>query len=351
MDFFSQKRNVVISAIIALLFVLVIIMSIVINCKTADLEKANDKLKAANGTIDKYSAQIEEYKQSNDQMQSQIDSITAENESLKQQMTELAAKKSAAASSGQAQPVVNPAPNPITDEEYNKKIERTNNLIISMSLPRVTQKPSKPKVCYLTFDDGPSNVTPFILDILRRYNVKATFFVIGNGKLDLLPEIAASGHTIGLHSNTHIYSGIYTSIESYLLDLRELSKKVEAKTGIKSNVVRFPGGSSNTVSQKYCPGLMTILSGLLPDMGYSYFDWNVVSGDADKSKMPAEIIAGNVINRCANKDSVCVLMHDAPSKITTAEALPVIIENLSGMGFTFEPLTASTFGYHQAVNN
>lgn len=206
-------------------------------------------------------------------------------------------------------------------------------------------------MCYLTFDDGPSKNTPAILDILKKYNVKATFFVIGTGDMSKLKRIDAEGHAIGLHSNCHVYSNIYSSMDAYLSDLYAISKKVENTIGKRVNILRFPGGSSNTVSAKYKKGLMRELSIRMPNMGYSYFDWNVSSGDADRAVVPAQEIVDGTIRRSTGKSSLCILMHDAPAKTTTVTALPVIITKLKAMGYTFEPITATTHGYHQAVNN
>ncbi len=236
-----------------------------------------------------------------------------------------------------------------------QKLIEAEKLTALQNSPQSTY-PSKEKICYLTFDDGPSDNTLKILDILDRYNAKATFFVIGNtGKLDYVKQIHARGHVVGLHSNSHqIYqkaNNIYASTEAYFNDLNAISSKVEQLIGIKSKIIRFPGGGSNTQSAKFCKGIMTRLTNQVKAKGYAYFDWNVDSGDASGNRVPASTIVNNVLAQSRNKNSVCVLMHDTAAKTTTVEALPAILEGLSKMGFRFEGLTVNSNGYWHPVNN
>ncbi len=213
------------------------------------------------------------------------------------------------------------------------------------------------KVCYLTFDDGPSStVTSRILDTLEKYGVKATFFVTGDGNLSMLKEMYEAGHTIGLHANNHTYSAIYKSSEAYFNDLNTLSDKVYEKIGVRSKIIRFPGGSNNTVSKKYCTGIMTELAYKVQQQGYQYVDWNVDSLDANDNyfvgnKTPKDTIVKNILNSAKNKDKICVLMHDIAVKTTTADALPEIIEGLKEQGFRFEALTTESPVFHFKVAN
>ncbi len=215
------------------------------------------------------------------------------------------------------------------------------------------------KVCYLTFDDGPSTaVTTRILETLQKYNAKATFFV-ANGSKSMLTKIKDGGHAIGLHTDTHDYD-IYKSKEAYFKDLNAISDKVYAAVGIRSKIIRFPGGSSNTVSKSRCKGIMSVLVEEVERQGYAYFDWNVDSNDANASKMqvidgkkrtPKATIVNSVLNSAKGKDKICVLMHDIAVKTTTADALPEIIEGLRDMGYRFEALTTSSPVFHMKVNN
>ena len=219
-----------------------------------------------------------------------------------------------------------------------------------------TNTNSDEMVCYLTFDDGPSKtVTYSILDTLDRYNVKATFFVTGTGYTDGYVDIVKRGHTIGLHTNTHEWS-IYKSTEAYFNDLQKVSDKVYEKTLIRSKIIRFPGGSSNTVSRKQCKGIMTTLTKMVEEKGYNYIDWNVDSTDALNNNRTKEDILNSVLKYCLDKNGkpqkeICVLMHDTGAKKATAEALPEIIEGLSKLGYTFKALDINSNGFHHDVNN
>lgn len=208
------------------------------------------------------------------------------------------------------------------------------------------------KVAYLTFDDGPSKNTAKILDILDRYKVKATFFVKYNSGYEATyKDIVKRGHTIALHSYTHDYAKIYRSTSAYYDDLNKLSDYVEKVTGVESKILRFPGGSSNTISRSYCRGIMSTLTKSVQNKGYRYYDWNVDSGDADAVTVSESRIISNIKNRCGSQKQAVILMHDASSKTTTAAALPEIIEYLKSKGYDIQPITESTPVIHHGVNN
>ncbi len=200
------------------------------------------------------------------------------------------------------------------------------------------------KVAYLTFDDGPSKNTEEILDILDRYNVKATFFVISKKNMNSKYRmIAERGHTIALHAYTHSYSKIYKSEDAYFSDLTKIGDKVYELTGVRSKIIRFPGGSSNTVHRKYCKGIMDKLKKSVTQKGYIYHDWNIDSGDASANNVPAEKLLSNIQKNIKNKNVIDILMHDTgDSKQTTVEALPSIIEYLLSEGYKILPITETT---------
>ena len=222
-------------------------------------------------------------------------------------------------------------------------------VVTTTSTAAETGKPSQSsevpdKVAYLTFDDGPSENTERILDILDQYGVKATFFVIGKKNMDdRYRMIVKRGHTIALHCNTHSYSQIYKSEKAYFDDLTKISDKVFDLTGVRSKIIRFPGGSSNTVHRKYCKGLMDKLKVSVTEKGYIYHDWNVDSGDASGKNIAPEKLIDNVKKYSKNKDVIDILMHDTgESKQTTVDALPEIIEYLLSEGYTILPITENT---------
>lgn len=183
---------------------------------------------------------------------------------------------------------------------------------------------------YLTFDDGPSCNTDEILDILAQYDVKATFFVVGKTdekSVAAYQRIVEEGHTLGMHSYSHKYEEIYQSVDSFAQDMGELQEYLYEITGVWSRYVRFPGGSSNTVSQV---DMMELIS-YLKEQGIRYFDWNVSSGDASRETLSKETIVENVLRDVQKHDTAIVLMHDAADKPTTVEALPEILEELFAM--------------------
>lgn len=197
------------------------------------------------------------------------------------------------------------------------------------------------RVAYLTFDDGPSENTDEILDILDQYDVKATFFVIYHKNMEeKYREIVERGHTIALHSYTHNYKKVYSSEEAYFDDLTKIHDYVYSVTGVDSRIIRFPGGSSNTVSNKYCKGIMEKLKVDVPARGYIYHDWNVDSTDASGNNRDPEVLLNNVKARLTKNRKSNILMHDTGKmKQTTVQALPSIIEYVRSQGYEMEPLT------------
>lgn len=194
------------------------------------------------------------------------------------------------------------------------------------------------KVCYLTFDDGPSTEnTEKILKVLDDYDIKATFFVINHRDEEndeLYQKIVKKGHTIGIHSYSHNYEKIYQSVGEWLSDFSQMSDKIEQLTGVKPEIFRFPGGSVNTYNTKiYVP-----LAAEMLRRGYTYYDWNVSSGDASYVILPKEDIVQNVLNGVFDSGESIILMHDSNEKTTTVEALPEIIEALLEQGYVFEKL-------------
>ena len=206
------------------------------------------------------------------------------------------------------------------------------------------------KVIYLTFDDGPSKNTKDILETLDKYNVKATFFVTCSDYLEeLSKEIVKKGHTIALHTCTHKYSYIYSSIDNYFNDLNNISNLVEKYVGIKSKYVRFPGGSSNTISKNYSNGIISKLSSNLKEKGYKYFDWNIDSNDAGGASKEKEYL--NVIEslKSNDRDINIVLMHD--TKDSTKEVLESIIKDALNLGYSFSNINEYTKEIHHNINN
>lgn len=202
---------------------------------------------------------------------------------------------------------------------------------------------------YLTFDDGPNEgTTNVILDILRDEGVSATFFVTCNGPDYLINRIVNEGHTIALHTASHNYSYVYSSIDNYFADLNTVSNRVKNLTGIDSKIIRFPGGSSNTVSRNYKYHIMTDLTSMVLERGYRYYDWNVDSKDAGGAGSSYQVYS-NVINNLSYSRANMVLMHDI--KPQTRDALRDIIRFGKDNGFKFEKITMDTYMIRHGVNN
>lgn len=210
---------------------------------------------------------------------------------------------------------------------------------------------SNEKVVYLTFDDGPSENTQKIMDILARYNAKATFFVTGrNQKYNyLIKDAYNAGHTIALHTYSHDYQTVYSSVEAYFDDLNKVGQMVKNEIGFVPHYIRFPGGSSNTISRKYCQGIMSTLTKEVVERGYQYYDWNGDSTDASGNHVAVDKLIRN--GTLCHDNNVMILCHDTQVKDTTVQALPAIIEHYQNLGYTFKGIDDTTYTPHQGVNN
>lgn len=198
------------------------------------------------------------------------------------------------------------------------------------------------KRVYLTFDDGPSKYTDEILDVLAEYNVKATFFVVGDTSEEakaLYKRIINEGHSIGIHSYSHRYYEIYASEEAFFEDFYLLSDYIYDVTGVRPDICRLPGGSSNTVSKIN----MAEIVNELESQGITCYDWNISGGDAEGHKLSSGQIASNVLNGVNNFQTSIVLLHDGKDKATTVEAVRLILEDLTNQEkLEIKPITEET---------
>ncbi len=204
------------------------------------------------------------------------------------------------------------------------------------------------KVIYLTFDDGPGIYTEELLNILDKYDVKATFFVTAQFTkfLPLLTREAESGHTVALHTKTHNWN-LYRSFENYYKDFTDMNKIIEEYTGKKTKLFRFPGGGSNTISKGKSTGVINYIASKMQSGGYTYFDWNVDSGDAAGAN--SKKIYDNVINGVSSRNYSVVLMHDI--KRPTIDTIESIIVWGLNNGYTFKTLSSDSPTVHHHVNN
>ena len=220
--------------------------------------------------------------------------------------------------------------------------DEANNTSTEERKVYVKNKEAGSRVIYLTFDDGPGAYTNQLLDILKKYNVKVTFFVTGKGDDSIIKREYDEGHTVALHTNTHNYNYIYSSQENYFEDLYAIRNRVKRITGIESNIIRFPGGTSNTVSKIS----MRELAKEVTNRGFYYFDWNVSSGDAGGTTT-SDGVYNNVISNLKSGSSV-VLQHDI--KKFSVDAVERIIQYGLDNGYTFKALDETSPVVHHGAN-
>ncbi|MDF2800413.1 MAG: hypothetical protein K0S61_316 [Anaerocolumna sp.] len=231
------------------------------------------------------------------------------------------------------------------NEDARKKVFKENKRKKYMELyPDMYVEGVKPiilleekKMAYLTFDDGPSYNTTQILKVLKKYDVKATFFILGStiteeGK-ECLKTMAEEGHAIGIHTYSHKSDTIYSSVEAFLDDFYLDYQLIYDTTGVKPNIFRFPWGSVNTYNKK-------IRSDLIKEMerrGFTYYDWNVDSkdsvGNPDENK-----ITRNIAKDLPKYNDPIILLHDASINKRTVKTLPLIIEKIKEDGYDFDTL-------------
>ena len=198
------------------------------------------------------------------------------------------------------------------------------------------------KKCYLTFDDGPSSVTPLILDVLKQYKVRATFFVLGihaEANPEIIRQRHREGHAIGNHSYSHEYDRIYDSVSGFKNEIKKCQDAIDEALGTKyeSSVFRFPGGYTSLTNED----TKTAYRNALTEMGYKYIDWSCLTGDSNTTAPTEEYLMNTLKFGIGDSKTgdIVVLMHDSPTKEITAKSLPKIIEYLYEEGYEFDVLT------------
>ncbi len=203
-------------------------------------------------------------------------------------------------------------------------------------------KTNDTKTAYITFDDGPSFTTTKILDILKKRDIKATFFVVTGDynapNLDLLKQINDEGHALGIHSHSHIYKEIYDSKESFLKEINDSFNIIYEKTSIKPTVIRFPGGSIN----KFNSDIYEDITSEVLNRNFRYYDWNVSFEDA-KNDATVDEIYQNVLDGIEknNENDLVILAHDRANNNNMLEALEKVIDVLESYDYSFDKLDNS----------
>lgn len=239
----------------------------------------------------------------------------------------------------------------VEDHNGNKETYTRDVEVLSQYDNREAKKDGV-KTCYLTFDDGPSPNTKKILEILDEYHIKATFFVTGTSPKDAhyIKEAYQKGHTIGLHTYSHDYELIYSSLKNYINDLNKIKELVYEQTGEYTTYMRFPGGSSNLVSKKYNVGIMKRLTHKVIDLGYQYYDWTCINGDGEGIKT-IKGLKKKAIEEVNGQEDIMFLMHDSANQGNTVKALPAILDYLIKKGYQFEVVDQYSPTFHHTVQN
>ena len=235
--------------------------------------------------------------------------------------------------------------------------DRSGNKVVKERIIKVVEKKnigtlqqSNEKIVYLTFDDGPSMNTQKVLDILAVYDAKATFFVTGTNEnyYDLIKKAHDQGHTIGLHTYIHEYDQIYNSSSAYFSDLKKIEDLVYSQIGSVPKYIRFPGGSSNQVSKKYCHKIMSKLTKEVVNRGYQYYDWNEDSEDGSGQLSVKQLIKNAT---ASTEKNIMLLFHDANGKENSLKAIGPVIQYYQNKGYVFKGIDDSSFVVHHSVNN
>lgn len=197
-------------------------------------------------------------------------------------------------------------------------------------------EPLPGKVAYLTFDDGPSSMTPQVLDVLRKMGATATFFTVYNGSETCRPyykQIVDSGCELAVHSYTHDYKKIYQSTDAFLEDYNKMNDFLYEVADVRTKQIRFPGGSSQTVTDR---GVFWEIMKEVQAEEIVWHDWNVSSGDASPKQHSAQWVYNNIFPEALRHDTPVILMHDIPRNTDTLEALPWIIKTLRANGYRLD---------------
>ena len=221
------------------------------------------------------------------------------------------------------------------------------NLPFNPAHASILDKKEIVKTAYLTFDDGPSVLTEDVLDILKEKEVPGTFFICGKNAKDadtLLKRMVDEGHAIGNHTYSHNYQYIYKNAENFFQDFYKCEELIFKATGFRTKILRLPGGSNNKSSRLYGEKyLMNAICEELELKGYTYFDWNVSSRDANGQDYSVDELVSMTLSQARQKNDSIILFHDTASKIKTVKALPHIIDGLIEQGFQFKVLSENSF--------
>lgn len=293
-------RNGIIGLVIMILMVLVVFMSM-------NLAKSDEK-------ADKYVQDMDKLKQEQDRLQKVSEDYESQVSALNSTISELES----------------------INEQYSVKNGELESII---SQNRVKgQLNEEEKVVFLTFDDGPSELTPQFLEVLNSYGVHATFFVTYQPQFEATyKQIAENGNSIQIHTATHDYDSIYKSVDAYVADFNQAYDYVCSVIDKKPVCYRFPGGSTNS----YGKSIVRDIARTMEEKGFQFVDWNVSVGDGS-AKATKESMVQKIIAESGGKKHIVMLAHDSGTKSETLAALPQIIEYYKENGYTFKVIDEYT---------
>lgn len=228
----------------------------------------------------------------------------------------------------------------VSDEETEntgEEIENQGEEIDKLGDEQEGEKNVIKKIAYLSFDDGPSEETIKVLDILKEEGIHATFFLIGEEitpeREDIVRRIVEEGHTIGLHTYCHDYTKMYHSVDAFLEDYEKVYQRIYEVTGKKPVIFRFPGGSKN----KYVSRIAKEVIKEMERRGFCYYDWNVSAEDS-VGRPTAYSIRANIFKDVFRFEQPVILMHDSAINKVTISCLPDIIKEIRKAGYEFDTL-------------
>lgn len=273
------------------------------------------KISHKNKTIkNKYQKLQSDFTKEKESYKQEIDNLNQENESIKNEMAEKFAEHES------------------EKESLSTKVNELEAVIGTKGI-KIPVEDNK-KVVFLTFDDGPSNLTPQFIDTLNQYGVNATFFVTYQPQFeDTYKKIIESGNTIQIHTATHDYNSIYSSVSAYVNDFTKAYDYVCSITGTKPDYFRFPGGSTNS----YGKSIVKSIARTMSDKGFQFVDWNVSVGDGSAAATKDSIIA-KITAESEGKNHIVMLAHDSETKTETLAALPDIIQYYKNNGYEFRTI-------------
>lgn len=289
------------------------------------------------------SNQLHKEQTQNSDTVSELQNLKDENQQLNSKLSDLTSALSEAqskSSSAESETQKLKEENQALQSKYDEMQKKISQSVTGQSYKTTT---GSSKVAYLTFDDGPSQYTAELLNTLKANGIHATFFVVGTNVVsyrDVVKRAYNEGNVIGIHCYNHSYSSVYASRSAFFNDFNRIKNLLTDILGKSPCVCRFPGGTGNTVSDRYEAHFMKNILPQVISMGITPFDWNVEAGDAEAVPASAQDVVNNVIKGAKQYSHPVILCHDI--KKNTVDAMPSVISQLKLSGYSFGILSANS---------